>query len=121
MTPALRRRVLQEWQPYGRHDRHLDLSRAVSLERLVPGVVRGLGLEQRLQQSQLFFLWNQIVGEEIAHHAQPVSLKNGSLVIAVDHPVWLQELERFHKPMILQKVQARVGKQTVKQVFFRIG
>jgi predicted nucleic acid-binding Zn ribbon protein len=113
--------VLQEWQPFGRHDRHLDRPRAASLERLVPGVVRGLGLEQRLHQSQLFFLWTQIVGEDIARHAQPVSLKNAFLVVAVDHPVWLQELERFHKPMILQKIQARVGKQTVKQIVFRIG
>ncbi len=121
MTPALRRRVLQEWQPFGRHDRHLDLPRASSLEHLVPGVVRGLGLEDRLQQSQVFFLWSQIVGADIARHAQPVSLKNACLIVAVDHPIWLQELERFHKNLILGKVQQRLGKKAVKQILFRIG
>jgi len=29
----------------------------------------------------------EIVGTDIARHAQPVSLRNGQLVVAVDHPV----------------------------------
>jgi predicted nucleic acid-binding Zn ribbon protein len=69
----------------------------------------------------VFFLWSEIVGAEIARHAQPVSLRSGTLIIAVDHPVWLQELSRFHKTLLLQKIQAAVGKQAVGNIVFRIG
>lgn len=92
-----------------------------SLNKLIPGVMKRLGLEQRLQQSQVFYLWPQIVGADIARHAQPVSLRNGLLVVAVDHPVWLQELSRYHKALLLQKVRATVGQKTVRDIVFRIG
>lgn len=91
------------------------------MSKLIPGVMKGLGLEQRLQQSQVFFLWPNLVGADIAQHAQPVSLRNGMLIVAVDHPIWLQELSRYHKSFIVQKVQAMVGKKAVRNIVFRIG
>ena len=119
MTPSLRARVLQEWQPFGVSS---SLARASSpASELVPEVMKKLGLEQRLQQSQVFFRWTEIVGTDIAHHAQPVSLRNGLLVVSVDHPVWLQELSLYHKKLILQKVQKCVGKNAVRDIRFRIG
>jgi len=121
MTPALRAQVLHEWQPvYGHPDPNGPTS-ANATNTLVPQVMKRLGLEQRLQQSQVFYLWPEIVGAENARHAQPVSLRNGQLVVAVDHPAWLQELSRYHKSAILQKVQARVGKKAVRDICFRIG
>src|SRR6267154_6540266 len=105
MTPALRAKVLHEWQPfYGNAD--IAGSKSTNATNtLVPLVMKRLGLEQRLQQSQVFYLWPEIVGAENARHAQPVSLRNGQLIVAVDHPAWLQELSRYHKSFILQKVQ----------------
>ncbi len=119
MTPALRTQVLREWQPYGQWDAPVRL--APALQQLVPGVVKRLGLEQRLHQSQIFHQWAAIVGADVVRHAQPVSLKNGLLVIAVDHPVWLQELARYHKPLLLQKIRDRVGKTAIRDIVFRIG
>jgi predicted nucleic acid-binding Zn ribbon protein len=94
---------------------------AAAMDKLVPSVVKGLGLEQRLQESQVFFHWPDIVGKDIARHAQPMSLKNRLLIVAVDHPGWLQELSRYHKPLLLQKVRERIGKTAVKDIVFRIG
>ena len=121
MTPDLRTRVLREWQPFGADPQLSPPDAARPTTRLVPQLMKKLGLEQRLQQSQVFFLWPNIVGADIARHAQPVSLRNGILVIAVDHPVWLQELSRYHKQLILQKVWSSVGKKAVREITFRIG
>jgi predicted nucleic acid-binding Zn ribbon protein len=121
MTPALRAQVLREWQPFlGGTDR-FGPNPANSTSKLVPAVMKQLGLQQRLQQSQVFYLWADIVGSDIARHAQPVSLRNGLLVVAVDHPVWLQELVRYDKSLILQKVRERIGKKAVRDICFRIG
>jgi predicted nucleic acid-binding Zn ribbon protein len=119
VTPALRAQVLREWQPFVRPEPVARL--AMPLGKLVPAVVQGLGLSERLQQSQVFFHWPDIVGKDIATHAHPVSLRNKLLVVAVDHPGWLQELSRYHKPLLLQKVRDRIGKAAVKDIVFRIG
>ena len=121
MTPALRAQVLREWRPFSGDAAASGPRPADPTNKLVPLVMKQLGLEQRLQQSQVFYLWANIVGSDIARHAQPVSLRNGLLVVAVDHPVWLQELSRYHKPLILQKVQERIGKKAVRDIHFRIG
>lgn len=121
MTPALRTKVLREWRPFYTDADLLGAKPANSTNKLVPLVMKRLGLEQRLQQSQVFYLWSNIVGSDIARHAQPVSLRNGILIVAVDHPVWLQELSRYYKPLIQQKVQERVGKKAVRDIIFRIG
>ena len=120
MTPTLRHRVLREWRPLFSAD-EVSARSASCTDKLVPLVMKRLGLEQRLQQSQVFYLWPSIVGNDIARHAQPVSLRNRTLIVAVDHPVWLQELSRYHKPLILQRVQERVGPKTVRDIVFRIG
>jgi predicted nucleic acid-binding Zn ribbon protein len=112
---------MREWRPFTGDAVASGLKPADPTNKLVPLVMKQLGLEQRLQQSQVFYLWPNIVGSDIARHAQPVSLRNGLLVVAVDHPVWLQELSRYHKPLILQKVQERIGKKAVRDVCFRIG
>ena len=119
MTPAWRVRVLREWQPFGQWD--APARPASALQELVPGVMKRLGLEQRLVQAQIFHQWATIVGADVARHAQPVSLKNGLLVVAVDHPVWLQELARYHKPLLLQKIRDRVGQPALRDIVFRIG
>jgi len=121
MTPALRNQVLREWRPYANPELVRPPRPAAAVNQVVPKLMKQLGLEQRLQQSQVFFLWAQIVGSDIARHAQPVGLRNGSLIIAVDHPIWLQELKRYHKPMLLQKIRATVGDRAVKDLVFRIG
>jgi predicted nucleic acid-binding Zn ribbon protein len=112
---------LREWQPFAAHGDVPNGKIAASMSKLVPGVMKGLGLEQRLQQSKVFFLWPEIVGTDIAKHAQPVSLRNGLLHVTVDHSVWLQELSRYHKLLLLQKIKARVGKTAVRDIVFRIG
>jgi predicted nucleic acid-binding Zn ribbon protein len=119
VTPSLRSQVLREWRPLAVTD-SAD-AKAASLNKLVPGVMKRLGLEQRLQQSQVFYLWREIVGADIAKHAQPISLRNGVLILVVDHPIWLQELSRYHKSLLIQKIKERVGKNAVRNLVFRIG
>ena len=121
MTPALRNRVLREWQQLPTREPFTPGKPASAMDTLVPSVMKGLGLEKRLQESQVFYFWQQIVGADVARHAQPVSLRNGILVVAVDHPIWLQELQRFHKALLLQKIQEHVGKKAIRDIFFRIG
>jgi predicted nucleic acid-binding Zn ribbon protein len=113
-----RQKVLREWNPFSEKS---AVSSEKSMAMAVPNALSRLGLEHRWRETELRNAWPSIVGAEIARHAQPQSLKNRRLNVSVDHPLWLQELSRYHKPMILQKIAARFGPHIVRDIVFRIG
>jgi predicted nucleic acid-binding Zn ribbon protein len=116
MTPRLRTKVIREWNPFAAE----AVPASPSLAQIVPGVVKRLGLQQRLWESQLFTNWTEIVGDFNARICQPASLRNGRLIIHVTHPAYIQEL-RPHKNLFLQKIQQRLGKTSVRDIQFRVG
>jgi predicted nucleic acid-binding Zn ribbon protein len=116
VTPALRAKVLREWQPFAAE----KTPAAPALAQLVPGVMKRLGLHQRLWESQLFSRWTEIVGEFNARVCQPASLRNGRLVVTVTHPAYIQELRPL-KSLFLQKIQQRLGNTCVRDIIFRVG
>lgn len=118
MTPALRTQVLRDWQPFAADN--AALHPALALDRLVPAVMKNLGLEQRLHESQIFYKWADLVGAENARHCQPVSLRNGKLIVAVTHSGWVQAFWSL-KPFMLEKIQSRVGGKVVRDIYFRNG
>ena len=63
--------------------------------------------------------WNEIVGDFLAAHSLPVSMRDGILIIQVLQPTVRYELERSWKPEILRKLKTRFGPKTVKEVRFR--
>ena len=117
MTPSLRARVLREWQPLADS---VEPTAVGTLNKLVPGVMQRLGLEQRLWESQIYQRWPEIVGEFNARICQPVSLQKGRLVVAVAHSAYLQEL-RPHKALLLRQLQDRLGKNCVRDIILRVG
>ena len=55
----------------------------------------------------LFSSWSELLGEEledIADHCEPVDIKNGALIVYVDHPGWIQRIN-FRKKLILQRIR----------------
>lgn len=77
-----------------------------SLDRLV----RHLGGSSATELSDLFTRWPEMVGPDLASHAEPVSLRGGTLTIAVADPAWATQL-RFLEPEILAKVAAVLGSE----------
>ena len=53
----------------------------------------------------------------VAKHAQPVRIRRGVLCVAVDSPVWMQELQ-FLKESIRAQLNVRVGSDVVSDIFF---
>lgn len=68
--------------------------------------------------------WVEIVGEQIAAHAQPDQIRFHKLYMAVDSPAWMQELA-FLKPTLLEKINAALGRpQTrflIEEIILRLG
>jgi len=86
-----------------------------SLDRLV----RHLGGPSSAAVGSLFGHWPELVGEQVAAHADPVSLRDGTLVIAVHDPAWATQL-RFLEGEILGRVRAALGGADVDRLEVRV-
>ena len=85
------------------------------LQRLYPK----LGLEERMSYTFILSAWEEIVGKAIALHAQPAGVVNRCLMVQVDSPVWLNELNNFSKMDILKRVKEK--NKNIKDIRFKIG
>jgi predicted nucleic acid-binding Zn ribbon protein len=60
--------------------------------------------------------WTATVGPTIAAHARPAQLRRGVLVITLDGPEWMQELQ-YMKRDLCAKLNARLGSQVIRDVY----
>ena len=84
-------------------------------------LMQSLGLGDRLREDEVKRVWKDIVGEFLAAHSSPSSLKDGVLYVRVLQPTLHFELDRVWKPQLVQKLRARFGARHVRDIKFRIG
>lgn len=82
--------------------------------------LKRLDLMPRLDEYGVWPIWNEVVGKTIANNAQPEKIRNGTLVVKVSSPVWMQQLQ-FMKEMITEKLNQRLKSDAVKTIFFMVG
>lgn len=78
-----------------------------------------IGAPRAATLSGIFARWQELVGEEIAAHAAPRSLRDGILVVEVDQPAWAAQLG-FLSAQLLSKFEAAVGPGEVLDIRFRV-
>ena len=80
------------------------------------GVARELsssrGWSPRVAEGTVFAQWTQVVGEQIAEHAEPTGLRDGTLTIAAESTAWATQL-RMVQAQVLAKIAAAVGEGVV--------
>ena len=59
--------------------------------------------------------WEALVGDEIAAHCRPVSLRDGELTLAAESTAWATQL-RLLAPRLLGRIQAELGPEVVRRV-----
>ena len=117
-----RRRVLAEWRRTDLTEvERARVSAGRPLADIMPRVLERLRIEKRKAESQIVTIWQQIVDPRIAAHAQPVGLVRGTLFVTVDNSVWLEEIIRYRRREIVERVQDAMGKEVVKKISFRVG
>ena len=89
-------------------------------EGLAP-LLKSLGLDDRIREESILQSWKEIVGEFIAQHSQPCSLRGGVLLVQVLQPTMHYELDRVWKVKILQKLKEQYGAKAVSEIRFKIG
>lgn len=119
MNPALRAATIAEWR--GLPQKSPVRDRWQCAGDLVPKLMQRLGLRERLHETEVIEAWSKIVGEFIAAHSAPVSLREGVLYVRVLQPALHYELEQVSKIDILRKLKQRFGSKTIRDIRFRVG
>jgi hypothetical protein len=86
------------------------------LNSIIRSFVRKIGIEGGLALNNIKRRWPDIVGQPIAAHTCPDTVRNSILTIIVDTPQWLHHLS-FYKETILEKL----GQYDIAEVRFRVG
>lgn len=87
----------------------------------MPQVLKELGLERRCTETEILKVWNHLIDPNIVAHAQPTGLRKGTLFVNVDSSVWLNEIVRYRRREILERLQHSFGRDLVARISFRIG
>ena len=119
VNASLRAAVIAEWR--GLPEPKLRADKWQAPRELLPALMQQLGLSQRMRESEVVEAWKQIVGEFIAAHSAPVSLRDGVLFVRVLQPALHYQFETISKPDILRKLKQRFGGRVIRDVKFRIG
>ena len=89
------------------------------MQRLGP-LLRSAGVQDGLHEDQVRATWKDLAGDFIARHSEPVSVKNGHLVLRVTQPAMRFHLEQM-KPLLLARIQNQLGQDRIQSVKFTLG
>ena len=86
-----------------------------TLERLV----RSLGAPAAGVTTSIFADWADVVGEQVAAHCRPVTIRDRVLVVAVTDPGWATQL-RFLEGEILTRITTATASDEVTRIEVRV-
>ena len=85
------------------------------LGRLTSRLVTDRGWGEQVAGGAVFGRWARLVGEEIAEHAMPVTLRDGELTVQASSTAWATQL-RLLQRQLLGRITAGVGSGVVTRL-----
>jgi predicted nucleic acid-binding Zn ribbon protein len=96
-----------------------DRTRPTRLGDVLRAALARLPAGRDLADYDVWTHWEAVVGPAIARHARPERLRRGVLVVAVDGPEWMQELQ-FLKRDLQARLNERLGRPVVRQIYLSV-
>ena len=119
---SARQRALAEWR--GINLVPLEIARATaarSASDCLPQVLSDLGLDRRRAEAEILKVWDHLIDPTLTAHARPTGLHKGTLFVTVDHSTWLDEIVRYRRREILERLQHSFGRDLVVRISYRVG
>ncbi len=86
---------------------------------ILNGLLKGIGAPEASSVGGVFAAWGDIVGPDIAAHAQPTGIEGGVLRVTVDDPAWVTHLRWMQSEVVEALVEA-VGEGVVERIELRV-
>ena len=94
---------------------------AQSAGDVLPNVLTDLRLDRRRAEAEILRVWNHLIDPTLTAHAQPVGLTKGTLFVTVDNSVWLDEIVRYRRKEILDRLRHSFGRDLIVKISYRVG
>ena len=123
-APSLnsRQRALAQWRRWDwTPDEKAWENSARAAADIMPKVLGGLRMERRLAEVEILKVWNHHLDPNITTHARPTGIHKGTLFVTVDSSVWLNEIVRYRRREILERLQNCFGRELIARISFRAG
>ena len=91
-----------------------------SIHSVLQEVSKGSALALKLSEVQLQQEWEGLVGQTIAKHSYPESIRYKKLHLVADNSIWLQQLV-FLKATILEAIHSILPDVALTDIILRIG
>ena len=89
------------------------------MSELLNSLIQKKGWKKQISRNRVFLLWDRIVGEDIAVHAQPFVVRGKTLWLNVSDSVWMQQLQ-FQKMTILERIKQVLPGSSITDIRFQI-
>ena len=86
----------------------------------VDAILRMQFFADSLDEEEVKKAWKEIAGDFIGANTEPVSAKEGNLILRVTQPAMRFHLEQM-KPNLLRRIRERFGEDKIKSVRFTLG
>jgi predicted nucleic acid-binding Zn ribbon protein len=117
-----RQRALAQWRGWNwGSDEIARQASGKPAAAVLPRVLAGLRMERRQAEAEIVKVWNNQLDPNIAAHAQPAGIRHGTLFVNVDSSVWLDEIVRYRRREILERLQNSFGRELIRRISFRLG
>jgi predicted nucleic acid-binding Zn ribbon protein len=84
-------------------------------------VLSSLRIDSRQAEVEILKVWNHQIDPNIVAHAKPTGIRKGTLFVTVDSSVWLDEIVRYRRHEILERLQNSFGRALITRISFRTG
>jgi predicted nucleic acid-binding Zn ribbon protein len=88
---------------------------------ILPRVLADLRMERRQAEAEILRVWSHQLDPNIVAHARPAGIRRGTLFVLVDSSVWLDEIVRYRRREILERLQNSFGSELIRRISFRLG
>ena len=99
-----------------REQRQEPSNQTASIQDVLPGTMKNIGLESRFWEESLIEEWKDLVGPQLVRYTRPGRFDRKILHVFVTNSAWLSELSRFGKHELLKKLQKRFGADKIRDI-----
>jgi predicted nucleic acid-binding Zn ribbon protein len=120
--PNRQQQALAEWRRVDLREREgAARPSEKNISDVLGKVVKDIGLDRKRSELEILKVWNNLLDPAITAHAQPANLAKGTLFVNVDNSVWLDEIVRYRRKEILDRLKTAFGPDVIRKISFRIG
>jgi len=94
----------QRQQKVARTTHSIDNGDPLPLKEVLSDLIEGREWTQPLAEGNLFALWAEVVGDDVAEHSEPITLLDGRLTIRASSTAWATQLTLL-TPTLLEKIK----------------